>query len=121
MENLTLIDKIQTGYFDTPLLDEINKLSKQLETTYQYAYDNYIGDNEEYRVDAALSAVHSDKVKLRRLYEKSWKKELMKLHELRKALHREFGTDLWNDAMEANLSGDGTVMDLYNWYEKNSK
>jgi hypothetical protein len=39
---------------------------------------------------------------------------------LRKALHIEFGKDLWDKAMERQR-GKGTTEDLYYWYKKQCK
>ena len=109
-----LLDKINSGYFDEPLRDEINELEKMVLKTYDTAYKNYIGVCDVSREEAAQTVVYNDLRKLRRLKEKAHVKEQQKLFELRVELEKEFDIDLWDEITDI---GGSTLIDVYNFYK----
>jgi hypothetical protein len=61
------------------------------------------------------------RIKAQKLMEVGDKEENLRLNQLKKELTLEFGQDLWEEGMEAKLSGRGTTEDLYWWYKKKTK
>jgi len=89
---------------------------------YQQMYDEYmqtsgISDISDRKVEAHQYA-RMKRIKAEKLREKGHEEDLTRLIQLQKELTAEFGQDLWEEGMEAKLSGRGTTEDLYWWYKK---
>ena len=116
-----LLLKIRNGDFDySYMFGEAKEMRETAEKTYQQTYENYAGNDERNRIDAALEASRMKRVKAIKLEIEADKDENQILWKLRKELEKEFEKDLWDKAMERQR-GKGTLEDLYEWYRKNSK
>ena len=114
-----LLLKIRNGDFESsPFFKEAEDARKD----YQRMYDEFmntsaISDIHDKKVEAHQYAKMKN-VKALKLDEKAHEEEEVRLVQLRKELTAEFGQDLWEEAMEANIGGKGTTEDLYWWYKK---
>jgi len=114
-----LLLKIKNGDFEySPFFKE----AEDNEKLYQQMYDEYmqtsgISDISDRKVEAHQYA-RMKRIKAEKLREKGHEEDLTRLIQLQKELTAEFGQDLWEEGMEAKLSGRGTTEDLYWWYKK---
>jgi len=114
-----LLLKIRNGDFESsPFFKEAKDARKE----YQRIFDDYmqtdlISDIHEKRAEAHQRAKMKN-VRALKLDEKAHEEEEVRLNQLKKELTAEFGQDLWEQAMEANIGGRGTTEDLYWWYKK---
>ena len=114
-----LLLKIRNGDFESsPFFKEAEDARKD----YQRMYDEFIQKSHISDVNDLKSEAHQyakmKNVRALKLDEKAHEEEETRLIQLRKELTLEFGQDLWEEAMEANIGGRGTTEDLYWWYKK---
>jgi hypothetical protein len=116
-----LLLKIRNGDFEySEMFSEADEMRATEKSAYEQTYKNYAGNDERNRIDAALEASRMKRVKAIKLELEAARDEELILWKLRKALHIEFGKDLWDKAMERQR-GKGTTEDLYYWYKKQCK
>lgn len=116
-----LLLKIRNGDFDySYMFNEAKGMRDSSQKAYDDTYNNYGGTDEKNRIDAALEASRMKRVKAIKLELEAALDEEKILWKLRQELKKEFGKDLWDNAMERQR-GKGTLEDLYEWYRKNSK
>ena len=116
-----LLLKIRNGDFDySYMFNEALEMRQSAQKSYDETYKNYGGTDERNRIEAALEAGRMKRVKAIKLEIEADRDENQILWKLRKELEKEFGSDLWDKAMERQR-GKGTLEDLYEWYRKNSK
>ena len=114
-----LLLKIRNGDFESsPFFKEAEDARKD----YQRMYDEFIQKSQINDVNDLKNEAHQyakmKNVKALKLDEKAHEEEQVRLYQLRKELTLEFGQDLWEESMEANIGGRGTTEDLYWWYKK---
>jgi hypothetical protein len=114
-----LLLKIRNGDFESsPFFKEAEDARKD----YQRMYDEFVNKsqiNDEHDLkNEAHQYAKMKNVKALKLDEKAHEEEQVRLYQLRKELTLEFGQDLWEESMEANIGGRGTTEDLYWWYKK---
>lgn len=121
-QSAPLLLKIKNGDFEySPFFKE----AEDNEKLYQQMYDEFmqtsgISDINDRKTEAHQYA-RMKRIKAEKLREKGHEEDLTRLHQLKKELAAEFGQDLWEEGMEAKLSGRGTTEDLYWWYKKKTK
>jgi len=116
-----LLLRIRNGDFEySPYFDEAKEERVKGKKIYDdYMKTTYIRDEVEKRKEA-LQRSKMKRVKALKLEEEADKEETKRLIELKEALTKEFGKDLWKKAMERQR-GKGTTEDLYWWYKKQCK
>ena len=116
-----LLLKIRNGDFDySYMFNEAVEMRNTASKVYEQTYNNYGGTDERNRVEVALEASQMKRVKALKLELEANKDELNLLYKLRSELTKEFGKDLWDNAM-LRSRGKGTLEDLYYWYKKQCK
>ncbi len=112
-----LLLRIRNGDFElSPYLIEADEQRELAKKIYEDEMNNKRISNYLDRKDEALTKSRMKRVKALKLSEEGSKDEIRRLDLLRKGLHKEFGEDLWERAM--NEMNDGNVEDLYFWYKK---
>jgi hypothetical protein len=114
-----LLLKIKNGDFEySPFFREAKDNHKLYDEMYaQYMETSGISNINDRKMEAHQYA-KMKRVKAYKLEEKGNEEENVRLIQLKKELEKEFGRDLWEEAMEAKLGGKGTTEDLYWWYKK---
>ena len=114
--------KIKNGDFEySPYFLEAKDNEKLYNDMFnQYMETSCISNINDRKVEAHQYA-KMKRIKAQKLMEVGDKEENLRLIQLRKELTLEFGQDLWEEGMEAKLSGRGTTEDLYWWYKKKTK
>ena len=117
-----LLLKIKNGDFEySPYFLEAKDNEKLYNDMFnQYMETSCISNINDRKVEAHQYA-KMKRIKAQKLMEVGDKEENLRLIQLRKELTLEFGQDLWEEGMEAKLSGRGTTEDLYWWYKKKTK
>ena len=117
-----LLLKIKNGDFEySPYFLEAKDNEKLYnDMLNQYMETSCISNINDRKVEAHQYA-KMKRIKAQKLMEVGDKEENLRLIQLRKELTLEFGQDLWEEGMEAKLSGRGTTEDLYWWYKKKTK
>ena len=114
-----LLLKIRNGDFEySPFFLEAQDNDKLYDEMYQYFMDTSPIQNIVDRNHEAHQYAKMKRIKANKLREKADVEEKTRLNQLKKELELEFGVDLWDEAMEANIGGRGTTEDLYWWYKK---
>jgi len=118
-QNSPLLLKIKNGDFEySPFYKEADDARKEYQRIFdEYMQTDFISDIHERKVEAHQRAKMKN-VRALKLDEKGHEEEQVRLNQLKKELELEFGVDLWDEAMEANIGGRGTTEDLYWWYKK---
>lgn len=116
-----LLLRIRNGDFEySPYFDEAKKERANGEEIYnEYMKTTLISDYTE-RQKEALQRSKMKRVKALKLEEVGNDEENKRLIALKEALTKEFGKDLWDNAMKRQR-GKGTTEDLYWWYKKQCK
>lgn len=115
-----LLLRIRNGDFElSPYLIEADEQRELAKKIYEDEMNNKRISNYLDRKDEALTKSRMKRVKALKLSEEGSKDEIRRLDLLRKGLHKEFGEDLWERAI--NEMNDGNVEDLYFWYKKELK
>lgn len=114
----SLLEKIREGRYELSkhfqTADYYKKRSKKM---YEIQMNNqYISDQAQRRMEAEYSS-RSERLKSNKHFSMGVEMEVKILKDLRDALEKEFGVDLWDKAMERQR-GKGTTEDLYWWYKK---
>ena len=114
-----LLLKIKNGDFESsPFFKEAEDARKDYQRMYdEFVQTSQITDEFDLKHEAHQYAKMKN-VKALKLDEKAHEEEAVRLNQLKKELTLEFGQDLWEEGMEAKLSGRGTTEDLYWWYKK---
>ena len=114
-----LLLKIRNGDFESsPFFKEAEDARKDYQRMYdEFVQKSQINDEHDLKNEAHQYAKMKN-VKALKLDEKAHEEEMTRLYQLRKELTLEFGEDLWEESMEANIGGRGTTEDLYWWYKK---
>ena len=114
-----LLLKIRNGDFESsPFFKEAEDARKDYQRMYdEFVQTSQITDEFDLKHEAHQYAKMKN-VKALKLDEKAHEEEAVRLNQLKKELTAEFGQDLWEEAMEANIGGRGTTEDLYWWYKK---
>ena len=114
-----LLLKIKNGDFESsPFFKEAEDARKDYQRMYdEFVQTSQITDEFDLKHEAHQYAKMKN-VKALKLDEKAHEEEEVRLNQLKKELTAEFGQDLWEEAMEANIGGRGTTEDLYWWYKK---
>lgn len=114
-----LLLKIRNGDFESsPFFKEAEDARKDYQRMYdEFVSKSHINDEHDLKNEAHQYAKMKN-VKALKLDEKAHEEEQVRLYQLRKELTLEFGQDLWEESMEANIGGRGTTEDLYWWYKK---
>ena len=114
-----LLLKIKNGDFESsPFFKEAEDARKDYQRMYdEFVQTSQITDEFDLKHEAHQYAKMKN-VKALKLDEKAHEEEAVRLNQLKKELTAEFGQDLWEEAMEANIGGRGTTEDLYWWYKK---
>ena len=117
-----LLLKIRNGDFESsPFFKEAEDARKDYQRMYdEFVQTSQITDEFDLKHEAHQYAKMKN-VKALKLDEKAHEEEAVRLNQLKKELTLEFGQDLWEEAMEANIGGRGTTEDLYWWYKKKTK
>jgi hypothetical protein len=117
-----LLLKIKNGDFEySPYFLEAKDNEKLYNDMFnQYMETSCISNINDRKVEAHQYA-KMKRIKAQKLMEVGDKEENLRLNQLKKELTLEFGQDLWEEGMEAKLSGRGTTEDLYWWYKKKTK
>lgn len=116
-ENAPLLLKILNGDFEySYLFKEADKVRGESSSVYNIAYQNYVGNTESGRVEAAMSASRMKRLKAVKLELEAGKDEDRILSKLKSEFYKEFGVDIWDDIMDGNIEV-GTVFDLYYYYK----
>ena len=117
-----LLLKIKNGDFESsPFFKEAEDARKDYQRMYdEFVQTSQITDEFDLKHEAHQYAKMKN-VKALKLDEKAHEEEAVRLNQLKKELTLEFGQDLWEEGMEAKLSGRGTTEDLYWWYKKKTK
>jgi hypothetical protein len=117
-----LLLKIKNGDFEySPFFKEAEDARKDYQRMYdEFVQTSQITDEFDLKHEAHQYAKMKN-VKALKLDEKAHEEEAVRLNQLKKELTLEFGQDLWEEAMEANIGGRGTTEDLYWWYKKKTK
>lgn len=114
-----LLLKIMHGDFEySYMFQEAENTRAEAVQAYEDAYKNYHGTDEINRMRAAEDAARMKRIKALKLMEKAHEDELKIIAHLKAELALEFGECLWDRAMDADLLGNGTIIDLYWWYKK---
>lgn len=116
-----LLLRIRNGDFEySPYFDEAKKERAMGKKIYdEYMKTTLISDYTE-RQNEALQRSKMKRVKALKLEAVGDEEENKRLIALKEALTKEFGKDLWDNAMERQR-GKGTTEDLYWWYKKQCK
>jgi hypothetical protein len=117
-----LLLKIRNGDFESsPFFKEAEDARRDYQRMYdEFVQTSQITDEFDLKHEAHQYAKMKN-VKALKLDEKAHEEEAVRLNQLKKELTLEFGQDLWEEAMEANIGGRGTTEDLYWWYKKKTK
>jgi hypothetical protein len=120
--NAPLLLKIKNGDFDySPFfLVAVDNQKLYDDMFNQYMETSSINNINDRKVEAHQYA-KMKRIKAQKLMEKGVDEENIRLSQLRIELYKEFGEDLWEDAMESSLAGKGNAEDLYWWYKKKTK
>lgn len=111
-----LLLRIRNGDFElSPYLIEADEQRDLAKKIYDEEMNNPRISNYLDRQDEARHKTRMKQVKALKLSEEGNKDEIRRLNLLRKALHKEFGADLWDRAVD--VMNDGSVEDLYFWYK----
>lgn len=114
-KNASLLSKIKNGDFNySPLFQASKKCREDAEVAYEFAYKNYIGNDESNRKRAAEDTARMTRVRALKLNETANEQENKRLIELRKSLKNQFKIDLWDSMMEEKPM---SLVELYKWYE----
>jgi sulfatase maturation enzyme AslB (radical SAM superfamily) len=117
--NAPLLLRIKNGDFDySPFFLEAVDNQKLYDDMYnQYMETSTISNINDRKVEAHQYA-KMKRIKAQKLMEKGVDEENVRLKQLRSELYKEFGEDLWEEAMESKLGGKVNTEDLYHWYKK---
>jgi len=118
-QSAPLLLKIKNGDFEySPFFKE----ASDNEEMYHKMYDEFMNTSAISDINDKKTEAHQyarmKRIKAEKLREKGHEEDLTRLYQLKKELTAEFGQDLWEEGMEAKLSGRGTTEDLYWWYKK---
>jgi len=121
-QSAPLLLKIKNGDFEySPFFKE----ASDNEEMYHKMYDEFMNTSAISDINDKKTEAHQyarmKRIKAEKLREKGHEEDLTRLYQLKKELTAEFGQDLWEEGMEAKLSGRGTTEDLYWWYKKKTK
>jgi len=116
-----LLQRIQNGDFEYSIyFDEVIQVRNEAEKIYESVMKNALIDDENQKINEALDSSRMKRVRALKLMEEADKDEQRILRDLREALTKEFGKDLWDKAHEKQR-GKGTTEDLYFWYKKQTE
>ena len=117
-QSAPLLLKIKNGDFDySPFFLEAVDNQKLYDDMFnQYMETSGISNINDRKIEAHKYA-KMKRIKAQKLMEKGIDEENVRLKQLRIELHKEFGEDLWDEAMELNISSKGNTQDLYYWYK----
>lgn len=117
-ESEPLLLRILNGDFNlSHYLNEIPRVEREYDEKYQEEWDKHPGLNDFTRHNYSHRNARMRNVARLKLLEEGMWDEIRILENLRQALEKEFGVDLWDEAHEEQR-GDGSVKDLYFWYKK---
>jgi hypothetical protein len=92
---------------------------KEAEIAYEKAYQNYVGNTEAGRIEAAMNVGRMKRVKAVKAEIEAGMDEIRILDKLKRDLEKEFSNDYWNELMYGT-EFDGNVLDLYFRYKERS-
>lgn len=119
-ENAPLLLKILNGDYDySYLFDDAKHHRKEAKDAYENAYQNYVGNTEAGRVEAAMVVGKMKRVKAVKAEIEAGLDEIRILDKLKRDLEKEFGVDYWLDIM-FNTEFDGDILGLYQKYKEKS-
>lgn len=117
-ENAPLLLKILNGDYNySYLFDDAKHHRKEADTAYQKAYQNYVGNTEAGRIEAAMNVGRMKRVKAVKAEIEAGMDEIRILDKLKRELEKEFGGDYWLDIM-FGTEFDGNILDLYLKYKE---
>jgi hypothetical protein len=112
-ENAPLLLKIINGDYNySYMFDDAKHHRKEAEIAYQKAYQNYIGNTENGRVEAAMDVGRMKRVKAVKAEIEAGLDEIRILDKFKRDLEKEFGKNYWDEIMFGTEFG-GNVLDLY--------
>jgi hypothetical protein len=119
-ENAPLLLKIINGDYEySYMFDDAKHHRKEAEVAYQKAYQNYIGNTEIGRLEAAMGVGRMKRVKAVKAEIEAGMDEIRILDKFKRDLEKEFGFDYWVDIFGTGF--DGTTLELYFKYKELSK
>jgi hypothetical protein len=119
-ESAPLLLKILNGDYEYSYIFEDAKHHKiEAEEAYEKVYQNYIGNTEGGRIEAALEAGRMKRVKAVKAEIEAGLNELRILDKLKRDLEKEFGYDYWHEIFGTDF--DGSTLELYFKYKELSK
>lgn len=112
-ENAPLLLKIINGDYNySYMFDDAKHHRKEAEIAYQKAYQNYIGNTENGRIEAAMDVGRMKRVKAVKAEIEAGLDEIRILDKFKRDLEKEFGKDYWDEIM-FGTEFEGNVLDLY--------
>lgn len=116
-ENTPLLLKILNGDYEySYMFEDAKHYRKEAEYAYQKAYQNYIGNTESGRIEAAMGAGRMKRVKAVKAEIEAGLDELRILDKLKRDLEKEFGKDYWYEIFGTDF--DGNTLELYYKYKE---
>ena len=116
-----LLLRIRNGEFNLSyMFSEAVENDRLAERLYKKAADSYKGDDPEARHEKGREESRMKRIKAVKLRLEAGSHEWRMLSRLQTELVKEFGKDLWDEAMKRQR-GDGSVEALYQWYKMRTK
>ena len=116
-EKAPLLLKILNGDYEySYMFAEAKSHREEAKAAYDKAYQNYIGNTESGRIDAAMTVGRMKRVKAVKAEIEAGLDELRILDKIKRDLEREFGYDYWFDVFSTNF--DGNTLELYYKYKE---
>jgi hypothetical protein len=119
-ETTPLLLKILNGDYEySYMFADAKHHRKEAEIAYEKAYQNYVGNTEAGRIEAAMNVGRMKRVKAVKAEIEAGMDEIRILDKLKRDLEKEFSNDYWNELMYGT-EFDGNVLDLYFRYKERS-
>lgn len=116
-ERAPLLLKILNGDYEySYMFEDAKHHRKEAENAYNKAYQNYIGNTEAGRIEAAMNSGRMKRVKAVKAEIEAGLDELRILDKLKRDLEKEFGYDYWADIFGTGF--DGNTLELYYKYKE---
>jgi hypothetical protein len=116
-ETAPLLLKILNGDYEySYIFEDVKHHKLEAEIAYNKAYNNYAGNSNDGRNEAAMEAGRMKRVKAVKAEIEAGLDELRILDKLKRDLEKEFGNDYWYDIFGTDF--DGSTLDLYYKYKE---